>query len=783
MSGGDVQAAPKRAETGGGTARTIGLWGATGVGVGAIVGGGIMVLAGVAFSSAGPAAMVAFAVNGVVAFITAMSYAEIATSFPESGGTYTFAKKVLSVRAAFGVGWILWFAYIVAGVLYALGFAAYATLALRELIHVFGGTPPSWLAGHNFTMLLATLATGLYALGLVRKASGGGQWATIGKVVVFAVIILVGVIALFTEPVEHMTSALDPFFDGGFTGLVAASGFTFIAAQGFDLIPAIGGEIKDPRRNIPRAMYMSLAIAMAVYLPLLFVVSTAGVGDDVHIRQLAVEHGDTVFAVVVKRFMGTVGYWLIIVAAILSTLSALLANLLAASRVALAMARDRTLPRVFSRVHARRRTPVMAIYASALTLVAILFMVPDLGAAGAAASLIFLVTFLLAHITAYLARVRGGEREDSYRTPWFPLIPAAGALACGGLAVFQTIEVPDAARVALVWLGLGVILYVALFKSGAETADARAEGLDPELAVLRGKSPLVLLPIANPAHARGMVDVANALAPSQFARVLLLTVVEKPRDPDADPLAKLGEAQKVVGEALGASYAAGHTPQALITASADPWAEIRRVAELYDCESLIIGLGVIAADGKLEGNVERLLNDVDCDVAVMRSSPGWSLGSAKRILVPMGGRGEEHGLRARVLSSICRDSTREVSFVRVLPADADEDAAEALRAISQLAEVKVRGRPRVEVIRHDDPVRALLDLCAEHDLVVLGLHRSTWGKRGFGSFALRIAGEAACPAILLSRRPSQIVSDVYRPIERVVAAATPWMPRKPPPRA
>ncbi len=448
------------------------------------------------------------------------------------------------------------------------------------------------------------------------------------------------------------------------------------------------------------------------------------------------------------------------------------------------MARDRTLPGVFSRVHATHGTPVMAIYASALTLVSILFMVPDLGAAGAAASLIFLVTFLLAHVTTYLARVRGGEREGSYRTPWFPLVPAAGGLACGALAVFQTIEVPDAGRVVLVWLGLGVLLYVALFKSGAETADARAEGLDPELAVLRGKSPLVLLPIANPAHARGMVEVANALAPSQFARVLLLTVVEKPRDPDADPLAKLGEAQKVVGEALGASYAAGHTPQALITAAVDPWSEIRRVAELYDCESLIIGLGQIPAEGRLEGNVERLLNSVDCDVAVMRSSPGWSLGSARKILVPMGGRGEEHGLRARVLSSICRDATREVTFVRVLPADADEDAAaDALRAISQLAEVKVRGRPRVEVIRHDDPVRALLDLCAEHDLVVLGLHRSTWGRRGFGSFALRIAGEAACPAILLSRRPSQILSDVYRPIERAVAAATPWMPRKPPPRA
>jgi len=96
------------------------------VGVGAIVGGGIFVLGGVAFEATGPSAVVAFALNGVIAVLTALSFAELASAFPESGGAYTYAKKVLTVRAAFGVGWVLWFAYIVAGVLYALGFAEFA---------------------------------------------------------------------------------------------------------------------------------------------------------------------------------------------------------------------------------------------------------------------------------------------------------------------------------------------------------------------------------------------------------------------------------------------------------------------------------------------------------------------------------------------------------------------------------------------------------------------------------------------------------------------------------
>jgi hypothetical protein len=105
----------------------VSLLGATGVGVGAIVGGGILVLAGVAFQATGPSAILAFAANGVVAVLTALSFAEMATAFPESGGAYTFAKKVLTVRAAFAVGWVLWFAYIVAGVWWCRSAAAAAT--------------------------------------------------------------------------------------------------------------------------------------------------------------------------------------------------------------------------------------------------------------------------------------------------------------------------------------------------------------------------------------------------------------------------------------------------------------------------------------------------------------------------------------------------------------------------------------------------------------------------------------------------------------------------------
>ncbi|MXX36101.1 MAG: amino acid permease, partial [Gemmatimonadetes bacterium] len=90
------------------TQQHLGLIAATGVGVGAIVGSGILALAGVAFATTGPSAILAFALNGAIAMITVCSFAELAARFPQSGGTYTYARKVLTVEAAFGVGWVVW---------------------------------------------------------------------------------------------------------------------------------------------------------------------------------------------------------------------------------------------------------------------------------------------------------------------------------------------------------------------------------------------------------------------------------------------------------------------------------------------------------------------------------------------------------------------------------------------------------------------------------------------------------------------------------------------------
>jgi basic amino acid/polyamine antiporter, APA family len=736
--------------------RTIGLVGATGVGVGAIVGGGLFVLAGIAYAEAGPAATLAFALNAVLAFAAAFSFAELATRFPENGGTYAFAKRVLSVRSAFAAGWVLWFAHIVTAVLYALGFATFTVIGLVELLLVFDRPAPSWLVGRNFHILLGAGATTGYALAMVRRIGGGGQWANAGKVLVFVVIIVAGLVALVQQPAEQTVAALTPFLPGGASGLLAAMGFTFISLQGVGLIAAVGGEVREPTRNLPRAMFTSLAIAVALYVPLVLLVSVVGVAPDQSIVELAEQDRDGAFATGVRAFMGDAGYWFVIIAAFLSTLSALDANLLAGSRVALSMANDRLLPSAFASVHAARRTPVISIAATGLAIVSVLFMVSDLAAAGAAAGLIFLITYLVTHYMAYLLRRRERDTPGTFRAPLFPLIPFAGMASAAAIAVFQAVNVPDAGGLMVLWLGLGVLLYVVLFRSGAETADEYAEALDPTLGRLRGKSPLVLVPVANPAHARAMVEIANALAPSEYARVLLLTIVPPPRSTSEGPLARLEDAQLVVREALEESYAAGHAPVAMISA-APPWEEIRRTALEHGCQSLLLGLGASGPDEKGPRELEDLINQVDADVALFRGKPDWRLANARRILVPVGGRGEHNALRARLLGSICRDVDREVTFATVQGAAiSDDQATSDERDLRRFAAATHAGEFSVTVLRGDDPGRALIDAAADYDLIILGLRVGTWGRREVGDMVLRIAREVPCAASILVRRRAAI---------------------------
>ncbi|TVR56844.1 MAG: amino acid permease [Gemmatimonadales bacterium] len=743
--------------------RSIGFVGAAGIGVGAIVGGGVFVLGGVAVAEAGPAAMLAFALNGAIALLTALTFAELATAFPRNGGQYVYARRAFSVRAAFGVGWIMTFAHVVAAVLYALGFAAYAVAALEALIPGVMAALPGGLA-RGLALLLALGATAAYGLVLLKGAPGGGQLENVGKLIVFAVLIAAGLAVIVQRGPAEALAPLDPFFEMGMTGVVAAMGFTFITFQGFELIAGVAGEVKAPRRNIPRAMFASLGIALAVYLPLLFVVTSVGVPQGIASpAAMAREFPETFFAEAASAYLGAFGFWLVIAAALLSTLTALRANLLAGSRVALAMARHRTLPRGLEKLHAVTHAPVAAIAFICISTAVLIVAVPNLAAAGAAASLIFLLTFGITHVAAWQVRSRaGGHIEGAFAAPFFPLVPLVGTAVCGLLIGFQVLTVPSAGLLLVVWLGFGAAIYAGFLSDRAEALDAAVSGRDPLFSRLRGRHTSVLVPLANPARAGGLASVAGALAPPQVGRILFHQVVVADEGTEEFHIRKaMEDGNAALSNALVRARREGLQTELLLTVAVDPWEEIARIAQEEEVNSVLLGLAQAPGKGEepeeagtLAHPIDRLLQRLPCDVSLLHGGQEFDMDQVRRVLIPLSGRNDHDRLRARVIGALSRKGLQHLAFLHVLPLEAPPQVeARAQAALEAYLRDEAQGAGEAYVARAEDPIAEVVARAEGFDLLVLGITRPRGGRSRMGELLARMVRESPCPVLIISHPP------------------------------
>jgi basic amino acid/polyamine antiporter, APA family len=601
-------------------------------------------------------------------------------------------------------------------------------------------------------VLLALGAIGYFTFKLTRSTGDGGAFINIGKLVVFAILIAGGLAVFVQTPFSHITQSLDPFFTGGFSGVIAAMGYTFIAMQGFDLIGSAAGEIKNPEKTIPKAMLGTIGVGLVIYIPLLFVMSTVGVLPGESITEMSRENPETVLAIAAQNYLGAFGFWLVLVAGIFSMLSALQANLFAASRISLKMANDRTLTHYLSNIDERYGTPITSIYVTSGIVALLVLVLPDVAAAGAASSLIFLITFALAHLIMILMRNRGYKESETFRAPYFPVLPIVGMIACIGLALFQA------------HYGTGCRNYFAalapnrlrtlrlLFCEKSQAIEASEQALDPDLVRLRGLSPLVLLPISNPANAESMVFVANALAPPVVGRVLLLSIVIPSTEKD-DLEKRLISSRDVTQYALKASFEAGLRPDTLTTIAEHPWEEIERVARVHNCRSLLLGLSNLN-DFQTNQNLEKLVKHVKSDVVVFRQPySGWKITEARKVLIPVAGFESHDTLRARVAASLWRASQPEITFIQILPSNTSKETFQKNHTrLSRFAGRIIPGKTEVRIIPSDDSKSELISQAEVHDLVIMGLGKPGAKEKAFGSIALSLAEETNTALIFISKK-------------------------------
>jgi amino acid transporter len=366
------------------------------MGVGGMVGGGIFSVLGLAIAQAGHAAPIAFALGGIIALLTGLSYSRLGLHFQSDGGSFTYLEKAFRNRNIAGIGgWLLLVGYVGTMALYAYTFGVYGAAMLGDS----GGQNPAMHHLLESLVLLSFLGVNLYGV----KASGSSELLIVTiKVLILGLFAIIG---LFYVKSDHLL----PVFNQGGLGVVMGAALIFVAYEGFELIPNAVNEMEKPERNLRRGILWSIAITAFIYV----LVSLVAVGN--LLPEEITKYGEYALAEAARPFLGEAGFLLIGLAALFSTASAINATMFGTARLGMVMATDDALPSVFGFRRKQNHIPwvsLLAITACTLAFVNL----ADLTIISSFASSTFLLIFAAINLSAWhMRKTIPGNR-------WTPLI-------------------------------------------------------------------------------------------------------------------------------------------------------------------------------------------------------------------------------------------------------------------------------------------------------------------------------------------------------------------------
>jgi APA family basic amino acid/polyamine antiporter len=432
------------------------------LGIGAVIGTGIFVLSGIVASQhAGPALIISMVLAGIACAFAGLCYAELASMIPVAGSAYTYAYATMGELVAWIIGWDLVLEYSLSSSTVAVGWSAYAVTLLGEMgINLpaqLTGSPGSHIllpdgtavtALFNLPAVIVCLAvTALLVIG-IRESARVNTIIVILKIAVLALFVAVGVRyadrANFHPFIPPNTGQFGSF---GWSGILRGAGIIFFAYIGFDAVSTASQEAKNPGRDIPIGILVSLAICTVIYIAVGLVMTGL-----VPFAKLNVA-SPLAFAA-----QATGVRWLppvISIGAICGLSSVILVNMLAQSRIFYSMSRDGLLPPLFAKLHPRFRTPhvttiitgVLVAIASGLFPIAVLGLLVSMGT---------LLAFAIVCTGVLILRKTAPDTPRPFRTPGMPWVPIIGTLIC--LYLMTGLPLPTWIRL-FVWLAVGLTIY------------------------------------------------------------------------------------------------------------------------------------------------------------------------------------------------------------------------------------------------------------------------------------------------------------------------------------
>lgn len=448
-----------------GLKRTIGVLGLIALGIGAIIGAGLFTSTAEAIANhTGPAVTISFVIAGIGCALAGLCYAEFASMIPIAGSAYTYSYATMGEFVAWIIGWDLVLEYGVASAKVATSWSEYFNKLLDNVFHVqipyqFSHSPFQHSAKgvQGFMNLPAILIILLLSLVLVRGVKGSSLVNSI------IVIIKVGIVLLFIgfgwsyiNPVNYTpyipANTTDLSSEFGWSGIFAGAGVVFFAFIGFDAVSTAAQEAKNPQRDMPKGILLSLLICVVLYI--LFAHVLAGIANYKEFRTVGQEASITY---VIDTYMKGYGWLstLVTVAILAGFSSVILVMLMGQSRVFFSMSKDGLVPQVFSQLHSKFKTPwksnlLFFIFVGLIAAFVPASIISDMTVIGT------LFAFVLVCLGIIVLRKTDPAIARPFRTPWVPVIPILGILVCTGL--IYTLGPANWLRL-IIWLIIGVFIY------------------------------------------------------------------------------------------------------------------------------------------------------------------------------------------------------------------------------------------------------------------------------------------------------------------------------------
>lgn len=737
-----------------GLARVLGLSDATFIGVASLIGGGIFTVTGLALGYAGPSLVLVIILNGIIALTTAMAYAELGSTFPGAGGGFAWVKKGLGDWAGYISGWISWFAQAVACSLYALSFGFYFGSVLFFVILPMFGINISFLEGGFVQKIFSIAMVAMVGYVNYRGVSGASRFGKIFvyfEVFVLFIFGIFGFIAFFKKP--DMAANFLPFAPNGIFGILTAMGLIYIGFEGSEIIVQSGEEIKNPNKNIPRAIFISLSLVFFLYL--LTVISVIG-GSGESWQELA-KSGQGVLIKAAGHFMP--GFeWLITIAGFFAALAALNSTIFSSSHVSFAMGRAGFLPKLLARIHEKNRTPHIAIIISTLFILLIVSFLP-LKDIAAMVDLLFIFLFAQLHITLIALRKKLPDVKRPFKMSFYPL-PSLVAMAAYVLLVSQLFNVsPIGIYIVLFWILSGIIIYYIYAKPTAIEKVEKQVIFEEKIRVASKKKYRILFPISQDINWRDVLSLALVMAREKNAELSILWVKQIQSSLPLQITEKEMEGEKLFLDEVSSFCKDCRTNFDVMMLIARSISQaIIEVAKKENPNLLIMGWkGWVKTSGKIFGNdLDRVLREIKCDLIVARIN---DIGDFKNILLPSNG-GLHTKLSGKVAMALARnfDSRINVAYVaskKEIKENGHKNLKEKLKNIVFPLEEKDRQRLKTEILSVEyfstqTVARQIVQRSQDFTSIVMASARGRFFREMiFGSTAETVARNSTCSLILV----------------------------------